>query len=97
MWTQFFHSLICKHAAQAQRCLIHVMVGNSGTTLEQRYCGCWRVDENTIAISGLKLYATRKGVPDLRGPALGCMSAADKTSAYIVCKDNCIGPHGQES
>ena len=74
------------------------MVGNSGTTLKQRSSACWRINENTIAISGFKLYATRKGVPDLRGPALGCMSAIDKTSAYIFCKDNCIGPpHGQES
>ena len=29
--------------------------------------------------------------------ASGCMSAVDKKSAYIFCKDNCIGlPHGHE-
>ena len=27
------------------------------------------------------LFITRKGVPELRGPALGCMSAMDKNSA----------------
>ena len=42
--------------------------------------------------------ATRKGVPELRGPALSCMSAIDNNSANIFCKDNCISlPHGPES
>ena len=46
----------------------------------------------------LNYFETRKGVPKLQGPALGCMSAIDKNSASIFCKDNCIGrPHGQES
>ena len=41
---------------------------------------------------------TRKEDPELWGPALGCMSAIDKKSAYIFYKDSCIGlPHGQES
>ena len=36
-----------------------------------------------------------KGVPELRGPALGCMSAIDENATYIFCKDNCIDlPHG---
>ena len=46
----------------------------------------------------INLEITRKGVPKLRGAALGCMSAIDKKSAYIFCKDNCIGlTRGQES
>ena len=40
---------------------------------------------------------TREGVPELQGPASGCMSAIDRKSAYIFCKENCIGlHHGQE-
>ena len=40
---------------------------------------------------------TRKGVPELQGPALVFLSALDKTIGLIFCKHNCIGfPHGPE-
>ena len=46
----------------------------------------------------LNIIITRKGNPELLGPALDCMSAIDKKSAYIFCKYNCIDlPHGQDS
>ena len=46
----------------------------------------------------VKLRSARKGVPELRGPALVCLSALDKKIGLLFCKHSCIGfPHGPES
>ena len=46
----------------------------------------------------VKLRSTRRGVPELRGPALVCLSALDKKIGLLFCKHSCIGfSHGPES
>ena len=46
----------------------------------------------------ININKTERAVSEIRGPALGFMSDIDKNSAYIFCKDNCIGlPQGPKS
>ena len=46
----------------------------------------------------IKLCKTKKGVPEIRGPALVCLGALDNKNCLIFCKHNCIGfPRGTES